>query len=327
MTLAYGKTSALMVAIMMVAVAGFVAVASDVDADPSTGGSFDVYLRTNTTDDLPDVDALDGIDSDWVKFSVDAFDATKAVLAVNTVLGLAESTYSINSEFDKEITSGTYSYWDVDPDYGEITTYLNLTDDGTNSWIAWVYVGGQWQQLSTTAGMGHYRPFADYVTDHQTANIALYYGASEDLDDLSLPGSITKTVVSDISSNANFAVTFTLKDKTGETDTYDVLNVVAYGSDVYAALKNLTDTQGLGTLVGTDVAGQYYSWITTINGKTNASSSPWTPYWAFFDNSGSTPVYTSFTMGFYTPLSDGYSFNGAALTTSNVLLTYGSGTA
>lgn len=306
----------------MFALAFFPAVMQDSEAVVS-GGSFGVFIQTDTTTGVPNSDALEGVDADWIAFNASGFDATKAVLDVNSQLGFATSTYDINSDFDMEVSSNGYTYRDVDPNYGEITKFLNLSN-GTSFWHVWMYVGGEWVSLSSTAGMGHYRPFADFAAGFQSANIALYYGQS--VDDIELPVATHNVItVQEMQNNSNFAVTFTLKDASADTVTYDLQNAVGYGSDVYAALKNVSAANNLVSPVGTDSAGQYYSWITSINGKANATSSPWVPYWAFFDNDTGTPSYTSFTMGFYTPLQGGYSSQSVALQASTVLLTYGNG--
>lgn len=294
----------------------------DVDADATevSTGTFGISIMSNTEAVGLTGDEFDGITEDWLTFSSSGYDATKALMNLISTEGMPASTYSINSDYNMLVESTYGDYYDVDPDYGEITTFLGLSDDGTNTWQVWMYVNNGWTQLSSTAGMGHYRPFADYVTDHQSANFALYYGASD--DEVDLP-SATQTVVplSVIRGSSQYAVTMTLKDASGSSTVYYASSVTTYGSDVYAALKYLCETQSLTQVVGTEIAGQYYSWITSINGLANATSSPWTPYWAFFDQSSGTAQYTSYTTGYYSPLDGGYN------TASNVLLTYGSGTA
>lgn len=292
----------------------------DVDANEASTGSFGISIMSNA--DVVGItgDEFNSITEDWITFSSSGYDATMALMNLISVKGMASSTYSINSDYNMLVESDYGDYYDVDPDYGEITSFLGLTNDDTNMWQAWMYVDGQWTKLSSTAGMGHYRPFADYVADHQSANFALYYGEVD--DNVELPSATHDIVpLSVIRNSSVYAVHVTLKDASGSSVSYYANDVITYGSDVYAALKYLCQTESLVQVVGTEIAGQYYSWITSINGLANASASPWTPYWAFFDQSSGTPLYTSYTTGYYSPLDAGYN------TCSNVLLTYGSGTA
>ncbi len=293
----------------------------DVDADSTevSTGTFGISLMSNTDVVGLTGDDFDGITEDWITFSSPGYDATKALMNLITAKTMPASTYSINSEYNMLVTSQYGDYYDVDPNYGEITKFLGLSNNDTSSWQVWMTINGIWTKLSSTAGMGHYRPFADYIADHQSANIALYYGMSTDTV---TPPTPTQSVVSlsDIRSSPLYAVTMTLKNDTTTPTTYYATNITTYGSDVYAALKYLCQTQSLEQVVGTEIAGQYYSWITSINDKPNATTSPWTPYWAFFDQSSGTPQYTDYTTGYFSPLIGGYN------TTSNVLLTYGTGT-
>lgn len=314
------KGIAIILALSFFAAAMVIPVASQ-ESDAVSAGMIDVFIMTDTTTGIPDEVELEDIDLDWVSFSVTAYDAAKAIMAVNTSLSLGENTYSINSDYTMLVETESYSYIDVDPNYGEISKFLNLSNNDISCWHAWIYVGNQWQSLSSTAGLGHVRPFEDYsVSNYRSANVALFYGTDAEVSDINLP-SVTRSIISlsQIQNNSNYAVTFTLKDASGSVVTYDAQNAIGYGSDVYAALKNLCLNTSLIAPIGTDTAGQYYSWITSINGKSNATASPWTPYWAFFTNDGGNPGYASFTMGFYSPLDNGY--NSA----SSVLLTYGSG--
>lgn len=309
-------TLAIAMVLMAVPILAFDA---DADATEVSTGTFGISIMSNT--DVVGItgDEFDDITENWLTFTSPGYDATKALMNLIATKTMPASTYSINSEYNMLVTNDYGSYYDVDPDYGEITKFLGLSNNDTNLWQVWMNVNGIWTKLSSTAGMGHYRPFADYVADHQSANFALYYGANSDT--VTLP-TTTQTVVSlsDIRSSTLYAVTVTLKDTTGTSTVYYATNVTTYGSDVYAALKYLCQTQSLVQVVGTEIAGQYYSWITSINGLANATASPWTPYWAFFDQSSGTPQYTDYTTGYFSPLTGGYN------TTSNVLMTYGAGT-
>ena len=98
-------------------------------------GEFDVYIQSSTPTDLPN---FAGLTSQWLKYDVAGYDACKAIMNVNS--GLAKSTYAIDSTYNMWVpTGGENGYWDVDPNYGKIDKFLNLSNAGENTWHAWVY--------------------------------------------------------------------------------------------------------------------------------------------------------------------------------------------
>lgn len=269
-------------------------------------GAMNVYINSIATG------------SGWSEYNVIAYDGCEALLDANDQISGGSLANNIVTPWKYD----TPGYWTVNPDYGSFTQFLGLTNDSYEAWFVYVYVwddvSNDWSWESATEPLGFYRPFADYSKiDYRTANIALVYkdrvieSTSQD------PDSIVSTFqdVTAITATQDFAVNFTLIDTVNSS--IIAFNVTGYGSDVFCALKELASrVTAVGPVVGNEYSGEYYSWMTSIAGLANATSSPWTPYWAFY-TTGAPGAYTDYTMGWHSPLDLGY------IGCDNALLIYG----
>lgn len=212
---------------------------------------------------------------------------------------IALQNYATSNEIALTIDSATYTvqygYKYINTNYGNVTTLGENTEDESNKWTTIYYpASGSGWTIGSDA-LGYYKPFADYNSNYQTANIALYYGTASGAENAiqSLPTSGLRSVVptTDIVGNANYAVNFYVKiDQTAFDDATDkgmVFSVVGlpsvtldtlktgqtitgYGSDLYLAFKNAvgTNISAVEDVPGED-HGTYimnYSWMNSLFG-------------------------------------------------------------
>ena len=296
--------------------AGFV---SDTEASQSQDTALDDLnvSTTSTAIGAMDVYILNapGEPTGWSSYSVEAFDACQAIIAASAQVGNGNLPYSINDTFDIDMGG----WYDVDPNYGQITQYMGQTNGVTGTWQVFAYTenpNGTWTWKSISyigVQLGFLRPFEDYATeDYRTANIALAFSLNKIMVSVAPTQGLTQITATDA-----FAVNFAVLGENGPLALE--LEGIGYGSDVYAALKELFSRTILGGtpygVVGNDLAGPYYSWIDTIYGVANAEWPEYFPYWAFYVYEDD--QYANFVSGFYSPLQTGYYDQFASTTTGN----------
>lgn len=192
-------------------------------------------------------------------------------------------------------------YTTINEEYGRVSKIGDQENGAAGVWnVAFLDSNGTWQNREswieqtwsgpvehfTPEALGFYKQYSDYSTstatenDHstgyRTSAIALWYGA----DDSSVPAGVPATVNSYITvdSSSQFRAFFLTRVDDGYTPTilpggHDIGFVIVnektyklargYGSDAYLAMK---DALGAANVVGNEVIGENYSWITTIYG-------------------------------------------------------------
>lgn len=329
-----------MVAMMACAVIPFSAMdGPESDADSATSYGFKFWINYG--------DGWSG------PISADGYDACIALqnyaTADSVALTIDSATYTTQ-----------YGYKYINTNYGDITTIGSKTEDGSDVWTTIYYpaTGSAWT-LGSDA-LGYYKPFADYDSDHQTANIALYYGTTAQAQAAisSLPTSGLRGVVqtSDIIGNADYAVSFYLKvDSDTLTDvtakgqeltisdlpsvTKETLlagqTITGYGSDLYLAFKNAvgSNISAVEAVPGIDHGTymEYYSWMYSLFGLgtvlvDEGDEDDWSDdiyaWWTQYTSYSSTSaVVSDFVLGYYSPLS------GAPNTQTSYALVYSEGNA
>lgn len=275
-----GKVYAIIMAAIMVAAVGVVLVdTTDSDADSNTSyGQFNIYVNYG---------------SGWGTVGVaDGYDAC-----------IALKDYASDNSLSISIDDATYTYswgyYNINTNYGDLTTLGQMTENDNSKWNVIYYstTGSGWT-LGSSDALGYYKPFADYNTNFQTANIALYFGTVEGATSAmnSLPTTGLKSVVpmTTIINNPDFAVSFFIKiDGEGVLDDVfdidgsqpsiaspltitknDLLNgitITGYGSDIYLALKNAVGSSNISAVeaVPGQDNGSYitnYSWMNSLFG-------------------------------------------------------------
>ena len=321
------KYLSVLVAVFMIAGAGFI-IADDVDADPATTyGSFNIYINHGTT---------------WsTAYSVQGYDAA-----------IALTNYATANNVDITIDSNTftesYGYKNINVNYGTVSKIGNSTANDVSKWnvIYFPATGSAWA-VGPNNALGLYKPFGDYNETYRTANIAMYYGtaaaAAEAVSGLPTTGLKSVVLLTQIQNNADFAVTFTIKvasqsvldhvrAKNGMqvTSTLSTVNestllagvtLTGYGSDLYLALKNAvgTNISAVEEVPGHD-NGSYltnYSWVNEFFGLStlllddqddddwsNDIYAYWTQYTVYVgeDNAGNEK--SDFVLGYYSPLNE-----------------------
>ncbi len=285
--------------------------------------------------------------------SVDGYDACIAV-----------QNYATSNNIALTIDSATYTtqygYKYINTSYGDVTTLGEKTEVGSNVWTTIFYSESDSAWTIGDDALGYYKPFADYNSSYQTANIALYYGTASAAETAAsqLPTSGLRSVVSttNIVGNANFAVSFYIKvDSTalthatakGETLTITSLpsvtqesllagqTIVGYGSDLYLAFKNAvgSNISAIETVPGDDYGTytMYYSWMNSLFGLgtvlvDEGDEDDWSDdiyaWWTQYTSySDTSAVKSDFVLGYYSPLS------GAPNTQTSYSLIYSEGTA
>jgi len=258
------KKSALAIATLMVMCAfSVVCFAEPSDADPPQSAptmKFWVYGNNG-----------------WEAHAGNGYDATVAlddsdltvVWATETVNGTTVS----GSQMVYQYTSGGWTYSNINPYYGKVTSVNGLSaftayyyDESTSSWVV----------CDTVIGnnvLGFYKPFDDYVL--ATANIA-FVPANQNANDINSALLASVAAVTHISC---YEVTFHVG-----SDTY-----IGYGSDCATAFKDAMETAGLTYAIDlsmhhtsygqTTVNSGYYGEVTTIGNQSKT-----TTYHAVYDD-------------------------------------------
>lgn len=232
------KTFAVFAAVMMMAVAGFAIVNTSDDTDATAAGTFTVYLSTNGG-------------STWTPSVVNANDGAQALQA---------SSFWASNDSVVPFDASTGQYPSLQTTYGHINMFYGQPNDHYGAvWNVFVYQNGSW--VKANDALGFYKPFSDYNSAWQTANIALYYGAEATTVPSSLTSSMTSmSSITDATTSA-FATTFfiqilyedaeptvngTIYDDDNQVITedslFDGITITGYGSDAFLALKNALNT-------------------------------------------------------------------------------------
>lgn len=305
------KMIAVIAAVMMIVAIPIGLAADGADADTGVTGQYSVY-------------AFDG--SAWSSDIVDAYDAAQAVQA-SEMWATGDSMVAKYTEGDWV----TYNY----TTYGNITTFMGKTNTATEQWHVFIIdVSGN--IVAAEDCLGSYKCFSDYDQAHRTANIILYYDASDVTADdvldsfVGYDGAVSISSITTVTESDAYKVTFTLSieyDGVDASITGTVLDVngnavtdaalkastvtiVGYGSDCYLALK---DAVGSVNFTGEDtVPGQGYNaygWIGEMFGlgtvQTAGTDTPsdWTDdtyaYWCIYDDA---EHLADFVLGAYSPL-------------------------
>ncbi|MCQ2070035.1 MAG: hypothetical protein MJZ68_02775 [archaeon] len=276
------KVMAIITAIAMVAVTGFVAIGisdgSDADAVTCDGNDavaeYNFYVYS---------------DNAWVAYSGTGYNAWSA-LKNATGITVAMGGMLINQ----------YGYDNINPAWGQITA----VNDVTGTWnIQYYNVNNSW--TNGINALGFYNAYSDYDANFRTANIAIYNDdTAAHLGELPTTG--LKSIVT-VQQCDCFKINFTVTNGS-DSNTY-----VGYGSNVYLALKSIA---GL-TVVGNDVVGNQsagsinnssYGYITTVGSLSESSIVYETyakyTYWSLYVGENSSVAYAAFLAGFYTPVHD-----------------------
>ena len=277
--------------------------------------------------------------------SVDAYDLYEAVVKAGTTLGYTVQTATGNDSWNKFVYSSSGSYYDINKDYGVMTSITSGTGadavtSNISSYSIYVYnkvLGGtvfSWNPAIDA--IGWYHPYNDYsatgtvsTTNYSlaSANIAIVYGSEM------TPVSGMKDLV-DVASNDDYLYSFvvmgnvdpiTLNVTTEGAEGYEVMTVTeediaggifvyGWGSNAFEALKNALGSSNVvgqqkNCLVHDMVSYQYYtyySWVDTILGKGTDSSTGDYHYWATYLNEDTPDNYCQYTLGYYTTVNSAF---------------------
>lgn len=305
------KMIAVIAAVMMIVAIPIGLAADGADADTGVTGQYSVY-------------AYDG--SAWSSDVVSAYDAAQAVKA-SEMWATGDSMVAKYTEGDWV----TYNY----TTYGNITTFMGQTNTDDEQWNVFI-IDTNGNIVAAEDCLGSYKCFSDYDQAHRTANIILYYDASDVTADdvldsfVGYDGAVSISSITTVTESDAYKVTFTLSieydgvdasitgtvlDVNGNAVTDPALKastvtIVGYGSDCYLALK---DAVGSVNFTGEDtVPGQGYNaygWIGEMFGlgtvQTAGTDTPsdWTDdtyaYWCIYDDA---EHLADFVLGAYSPL-------------------------
>lgn len=318
--------SVFLAAIMLVVAFGSIVQISD-DASATDGtqsqGNVNVYFK--------------GQNQSLDVTSVSAYDLYEAVVKAGTTLGYTVQTATGNDSWKTLINSAAGSYYDINKDYGTITS---ITSEGgvpvsIDNYSIYVYntlsdeTSFGWNPAIDA--IGWYHPYNDYSatgkisnTEYSlaSANIAIFYGSEsptftgmKDLTSVNrfdsnyqysfvLQGDVSPVSISVITEGADGFETMTVT----EVEIAGGIFVYGWGSNAYEALKD--------ALGSSNVEGQsdnyilhdminyqyytYYSWMDTILGKGTDTSDGY-HYWSSYcyDSDGN-EQYCDYTFGYYT---------------------------
>lgn len=290
--------SAFVIAMMMVGAFPAMALADEGDAALGTAtGSYTVFYYDSTSES-------------WNHSTASTYDAAQALKSSGFWM-------SGDSMVDKT-TSGDYP--SPNYNYGDISTFRGIAESGDDVWNVLVYQGDEW--VLGSSYLGWYTCFSDQPTSWQTANIALYYGTSddsesqiEDLESYVEDQEIEYKTAVQVGTDAAFQFSFYLRmTYSGAQPTFvssgnvsitaeeltSGKTIVAYGSNAYLALKWAfgTNLSAVEDIPGIHYSGtgydywEYYSWIYSLFGlgtvQTAGQSTPsdWTDdkyaYWGIY---------------------------------------------
>ena len=207
----------------------------------------------------------------------------------------------IDNRYTVQKTNDYGTYTTINEEYGRVSKIGNQENGAAGVWnVAFLDSNGTWQNREsftegtwsgpvehfTAESLGFYKQYSDYSTStvtendpstgYRTSAIALWYGA----DDSSMPAGVPATVNNYITvdSSSQFRVQVLMRINQNYTPTVmpggninlslmidgdRYIWATGYGSDGYLALK---DALGAANVVGNEVIGENYSWITTIYG-------------------------------------------------------------
>ena len=185
------KIIALMAAFVMLAVPCMTLIGESDESDAVAGAAGNMNIYVNT-----------GIG--WTVYNVDnAYNAADALTHTNAYDGTTDS-----------ITAYTYSYvydgatyQNISASYGDIIKLSDKTETGGNTWNTLVYLSNSTSWTVGSDAIGYYKPFADYMSEYQTANVAVWFGDATNSTIVSEAISSLGTFVSNNVTNALADVT------------------------------------------------------------------------------------------------------------------------
>lgn len=318
--------SVFLAAIMLAVAFGSIVQISD-DASATDGtqsqGNVNVYFK--------------GQDQSVDVTSVSAYDLYEAVVKAGTTLGYTVQTATGNDSWKTLINSAAGSYYDINKDYGTITS---ITSEGgvpvaIDNYSIYVYNtlsnGTSLGWHPAIDAIGWYHPYNDYSatgkisnTEYSlaSANIAIFYGSElptftgmKDLTSVNrfdsnyqysfvLQGEVSPVSISVITEGADGFETMTVT----EEEIAGGIFVYGWGSNAYEALKDAIGSSNLSGQNDSSILHvepdyqyyTYYSWMGQILGSQNTSVPPYHYWSSYCYNSEGDELYCDYTLGYYT---------------------------
>lgn len=273
---------AIIAAVVVMAVPLTLVGGSDEAVASESVGTTNFYYYTDT-----------GAYTAYTSSGINASDALSSSAAL-----LDEMGAEVDNDYSKLYESDYGDYTSINDEWGAITKTSGAVDGYVWNVYVYTYVDGEWAWRAADATLGFYKPFSDYSEAYATANVALYYGPETEVEDVSLPGESLQDLT-EVTETSTFEVTFRISEDEGVTYT----TAVGYGSDAALALID-----AVGDDVSIDLTvGVSYGYVVYLNQlyTTMDEEGVW-HWWNMYNNTLSDPdaeVYSSFYLGFYTPLS------------------------
>ena len=269
--------------------------------------------------------------------SVTAYDLYEAVVKAGATLGYTVQTATGNDSWKTFVYSPAGSYYDINKDYGTISTITIGSNSPVSISNYSIYVYNKTTNSNLFGwnpaidAIGWYHPYNDYSAigtvsnvnySLASANIAIVYGSGEpditnmkSLTDVNryddnyqysfiIQGEVSPVTINAITEGADGfeSAIYTEEDILGGIFVY------GWGSNAYEALKN--------SIGSSNVEGQasnyilhdmidyqyytYYSWMDEILGSQNTSEPPY-HYWSTYCyNPEGDELYCDYTLGYYT---------------------------
>ena len=318
-----GKITAAFVAFAMLAVAFTFVYADDTSADDMEFSMFDAQPSAATNY---------GEFNIYVKFGSGSWSSNYGVDGYNAAIAID----SLNLGIPMDMNYTTYQgFYNINPEYGKIS--LPFTHNGvtyTYMNIGYYNVDQSGWRHAPTQSLGFLKPFADY--ELRTANIAISFSTSPPISESVVPPYPANAAIqglvslATIQGNPDFAVDFgfvinlTAPQRAhyisifGNEPSIEQYTAIGYGSDGYLALKNVLGSAVVGqgnvlrATANGNVINQSYGSVQDIDDAQYWENEYFTQffYWSLYTVDGlSAPVYASFVLGFYSPLSEASALN------------------
>ena len=249
----------------------------------------------------------------------------------NAYIALQDAFSVVASETDCDsytmTVHGYYGDYDtINPDYGTIKTIGGLSAGNGKVWNVFMYNNqNQWVKGPVDA-LGFYQGYSDYDSALRTANIILFLGDSSiDIDTIleifTVPSGLCP--ITYIDNSSCYQVTYTINVSSMTMPDYlnanqwaylqglDGTVVYGYGSNCYTAFQNaLTSVYGNSCMydpLDQALSSDDYGYVSSIlgiqeNHVVSGNTSTWW-YWSLHTGAPSFTNYSSYTAGFFTPLS------------------------
>lgn len=292
------KVMAIITAIAMVAVTGFVAIGisdgSDADAVTCDGNDavaeYNFYVYS---------------DNAWVAYSGTGYNAWSALINATGITAVMGGML-INE----------WGYDNINPAWGQITA----VNDETGTWnIQYYNVNNSW--TNGINALGFYNAYSDYDANFRTANIAIYNDDTAahlgELPTTGLKSIVTVQQCDCFKVVFNFSNLINVKPEGINADAWSAYNAltsnyVGYGSNVYLALMNaVAGVTGNSAVLNANgqINNGSYGYVSTIAGLAETtivgeSSTYYTYFSQYVGASVGWSNMASFLAGFYTPVLD-----------------------